>query len=63
MSQGMSPDSEQFIHDVVASGFFQYSGEALDAAAALLKRRIDLRRHLDEGTRQLRTAIDAQQTD
>ncbi|OHB81862.1 MAG: hypothetical protein A2V98_04335 [Planctomycetes bacterium RBG_16_64_12] len=54
MSTEISPENEQFIQHAVTSGLFQDRGQALDEAVRLLKRRVDLLRHVDEGTRQLR---------
>jgi len=54
MSSDISPDNEQFIQLVVASGEFPTRGEALDKAVGLLRMRQELLAHIDEGTRQLR---------
>jgi len=53
MSSDLSPQNEQFIRDAVVSGVFHSRGEALDHAVVLLKRRLALLAHIDEGTRQL----------
>jgi len=52
MSTDLLPENERFIQDVVASGWFQSRGEALDLAVELLKRRKAILDHI-EGTRQL----------
>ena len=53
MSDEISPRSEEFIQQVVDSGRFRDRGEALDEAVQLLRRRLELLQHVDEGTRQL----------
>lgn len=53
MSNDISAENEQFIRQVVDSGRFRDRGEALDEAVELLKKRILLLQHVDEGTRQL----------
>ena len=53
MSSDLSPQNEQFIEDSVASGAFPNRGEALNQAVDLLKQRLALLAHIDEGTRQL----------
>jgi putative addiction module CopG family antidote len=55
MNADISPESEQFIQSVIASGVYQTRGEVLDDALQLLKRRRHLLEHVDEGTRQLRS--------
>lgn len=54
MATDLSPENEQFIQQVVASGAFEGRVEALNAAVGLLKRRQELLRHIDEGTAQLK---------
>ncbi len=53
MASDLSPENEQFLHDVLQSGTFHHRREVFDEAFELLKRRLDLIRHIDEGTRQL----------
>jgi Arc/MetJ-type ribon-helix-helix transcriptional regulator len=55
MSSGISPENERFIDRAVRTGRFPDRGSALDAAVDLLKRRLELVEHIDEGTRQLRS--------
>lgn len=55
MSSDLSPDGEQFLRDAVQGGFFPDRGQALDEAVRLLKGRIELLQHIDEGIRQLRS--------
>jgi Sec-independent protein secretion pathway component TatC len=45
MSSDLSPESEQFIQQVVAAGLFPDRGRALDEAVGLLKRRQELLAH------------------
>ncbi|MEN6449172.1 MAG: hypothetical protein ABFC96_01650 [Thermoguttaceae bacterium] len=54
MTIDLSPQSEQFIDQVVARGVFHDKTAALDEAVELLRRRQELLDHIDEGTRQLR---------
>lgn len=53
MASDLSPENEQFLNDILQSGAFQDRREVFDEAFELLKRRLDLIRHIDEGTRQL----------
>jgi Arc/MetJ-type ribon-helix-helix transcriptional regulator len=53
MSDDISPQNEHFIREVVKSGRFRDRGQALDEAVQLLKKRLELLQHIDEGTRQL----------
>jgi Arc/MetJ-type ribon-helix-helix transcriptional regulator len=53
MSRDISPQNEQYIQQVVETGRFRDRGEALDEAVELLKKRIELVQHVDEGTREL----------
>ncbi len=55
MSSNISPENELFIQHAVETGLFHDRGSALDAAIDLLKRRLELLEHIDEGTRQLRS--------
>ena len=54
MASDLSPQNEQFIQDAIQGGYFQTRAQALDEAVELLKRRLELLRHIDEGTQQLR---------
>jgi len=54
MSSDISAENEQFIQGAIQDGYFQTRAQALDEAVELLKRRVELLRHIDEGTRQLR---------
>ena len=53
MSHDLSPQNEHFIQQAVDSGRFRDRGQALDEAVELLKKRLELLQHIDEGTRQL----------
>ena len=53
MSHDLSPQNERFIQQAVNSGRFRDRGQALDEAVELLKKRLELLQHIDEGTRQL----------
>lgn len=55
MAADLSPENEQFVSEAVAHGLFQDRGQALDEAVSLLRGRVDLLRHIDEGTAQLRS--------
>jgi Arc/MetJ-type ribon-helix-helix transcriptional regulator len=55
MNTDLSPESEQFIQQVVAAGVFPDRGRALDEAVSLLKQRQELLAHVEEGTQQLRS--------
>ena len=55
MSSDLSPESEQFIQQLVAAGLFPDKGRALDEAVSLLRRRQELLCHIEEGTQQLRS--------
>lgn len=54
MSIDLSPQNEQYLDQIVASGAFSNRDQALDHAVELLRRRQELMDHIDEGTRQLR---------
>ena len=54
MSVDLSPQNEQYLDQIVASGAFNNRDQALDHAVELLRRRQELLDHVDEGTRQLR---------
>ena len=53
MSSDISPESEQFIQDVVAVGAYESRGEALDQAVQLLRRREQLLKDVNSGIEQL----------
>ncbi len=53
MSSNLSPENEAFLDNVVNSGVFPDRGQALDEAVLLLKKRLELLHHIDEGTAQL----------
>lgn len=53
MSSDISPESEQFIQDVVAVGAYESRGEALDQAVELLRRREQLLKDVNSGIEQL----------
>ena len=55
MSSDLSPENEQFIQHAVECGTFEDRAQALDQAVELLRRRQELLKHIDEGTRQLRS--------
>lgn len=54
MNTEISPENEQFIQHVLATGLYQDRSKVLDDAVTLLKRRQELLDHVDEGVRQLR---------
>ena len=54
MSSDLSPENEEFIQHAVECGTFRDRSQALDQAVELLRRREELLKHIDEGTRQLR---------
>lgn len=53
MSTQLSPENEQYLQNVVATGLFHDRGEALDKAVELLKRREVLIRDVNLGIEQL----------
>lgn len=53
MPNELSTDAESFIASEVASGVYASRQDALEARVALLKRRWELLKKLDEGRRQL----------
>jgi len=53
MSADISPENELFIQQAIRDGYFQTRAQALEEAVELLKRRVELRRQIDEGIRQL----------
>jgi Arc/MetJ-type ribon-helix-helix transcriptional regulator len=55
MSTDLSPEHEQFIQQVIASGVFPDREHALHEAIELLRKRQALLEHVDEGTRQLQS--------
>lgn len=53
MSSNLSPENEAFLNNIVSSGMFPDRSQALDEAVLLLKKRVELLHHIDEGTAQL----------
>jgi Arc/MetJ-type ribon-helix-helix transcriptional regulator len=49
----LSPENEQFLEHAVSTGLYQDRDEALDKAVALLRRKEELIRDVNEGIEQL----------
>ncbi len=53
MATNLSPENEQFIENVIASGLYHDRDEALNRAVELLKKREQLIRDVNQGIDQL----------
>jgi putative addiction module CopG family antidote len=53
MSTNLTPENEQFIENVIASGLYHNRDEALNRAVELLKKRDSLIRDVNQGIEQL----------
>lgn len=54
VQEAISSENERFIEQLIEKGAYRDRSEALNAAINLLRSRVELLAHIDEGTRQLR---------